>query len=173
MSYTLSQAGAQMIGQFEGLRLTAYYDQVNVLTIGYGTTNAVLPASMKFGPGTTITAAQALQYLQYAVNTTFAPKVNAFVKVAINQNQFDSLVSFAYNLGAGNLGASTLLRMLNAGNFAGAQQQFLLWNKAGGVVARGLTNRRLSEATNFGPLCRADLIAQCLNGVDPSINPNA
>jgi len=170
MSYTLSQAGAQMIGQFEGLRLTAYYDQVGVLTIGYGTTNAVLPPSMQFGPGTTITQAQAVQYLQYAVNTKFAPAVNNLVKVSITQQEFDSLVSFAYNLGAGSLANSTLLRLLNAGQYGAAQKQFLVWNKAGGVAVRGLTNRRLGEAANFGPLSRSALIAQCLNGVDPA-NP--
>lgn len=169
MSYTLSSAGAQMIGQFEGLRLTAYYDQVGVLTIGYGTTNSVLPPSMKFGPGTTITQAQAVALLQYAVNTTFGPKVNALVQVPLSQNQFDSLVSFAYNLGAGSLASSTLLRLLNAGQIGAAQKQFLVWNKAGGVAVRGLTNRRLGEAVNFGPLGRQDLINQCLNGVDPSV----
>jgi lysozyme len=168
MSYTLSSAGAQMIGQFEGLRLTAYYDQVGVLTIGYGTTNSVLPPSMKFGPGTTITQAQAVTLLQYAVGTIFAPKVNALVKATLTQNQFDSLVSFSYNVGAGNLSSSTLLRLLNAGQFGAAQKQFLVWNKAGGVAVRGLTNRRLCEAVNFGPLGREDLISQCLNGVDPA-----
>lgn len=168
MSYTLSSAGAQMIGQFEGLRLTAYYDQVGVLTIGYGTTNAVLPPSMQFGPGTTITQAQAVSLLQYAVNTKFAPAVNNLVQVPISQEEFDSLVSFAYNLGAGNLGSSTLLRYLNAGNISGAQQQFLVWDKAGGQTVRGLLIRRLTEAVNFGPLGRQDLINECLNGVDPA-----
>src|ERR1700739_3248082 len=100
MSYTLTSAGAQMIGQFEGRRLTAYYDQVGVLTIGYGTTNAVLGSSMQFGPRTTITQAQAAQVLQYAKNTKFAPPVNNLVKLSITQQEFDSLVSFAYNLGA-------------------------------------------------------------------------
>lgn len=169
--YTLSQAGANLIKQFEGLRLTAYYDQVGVLTIGYGTTNKVLPSNQQITPGMTITEAQATALLQLGVNSIFSPSVNKLVTASIAQNQFDSLVSFAYNLGAGNLAASTLLRKLNAGDFAGAQQQFLLWNKAGGVVARGLTRRRLAEAANFGPLTSDQLIAQCLGGIDPNVTP--
>ena len=106
----------------------------------------------------------------YGVNNVFAPKVNALVKVPLTQNEFDSLVSFAYNVGSGNLASSTLLRLLNAGQYGAAQKQFLVWNKAGGVAMRGLTNRRLGEAANFGPLTRQQLIDQCLNGVDPA-NP--
>lgn len=170
-SYTLSSAGANLIKQFEGLRLTAYYDQVGVLTIGYGTTNAVLPAGQKITPGMTITEAQATALLMLGVNTIFSPGVNKMVSAAINQNQFDSLVSFAYNLGAGNLASSTLLRKLNLGDIAGAQAQFLVWNKAGGVVARGLTRRRLAEAANFGPRTSDQLIAQCLGGIDPNVTP--
>jgi lysozyme len=166
MSYTLSAAGANLIKQFEGLKLTAYYDSVGVLTIGYGTTNSVLPPSQQIKPGQTITEAQAEIFLALGVNK-FAPGVNNLVKFPITQGEFDSLVCFAYNVGTGNLASSTLLRKLNSGDIIGAQKEFLKWNKAGGQVLRGLTRRRLAEAVNFGSLTRQQLIDQCLGGVDP------
>lgn len=171
MAFTISQAGADLIKKFEGLRLDAYYDHIGVLTIGYGTTNSVLPADCKIKPGQCISLEKAEEYLRLGVDTNFSPAVNKLVKVQITQRQFDSLVSFAYNVGAGNLTSSTLLKKLNAGDVVGAQKEFLKWNKAGGKVARGLTRRRLAEAVNFGPLTRAQLIAQCLGGVDPDVKP--
>lgn len=168
MSQVLSDAGANLIKQFEGLRLTAYNDQVGVLTIGYGTTNSVLPADHRITPGMTITQAEANVLLHLGVDTKFSPAVSTLVKVPLTQNQFDSLVCFAYNVGPGNLASSTLLRKLNARDYAGAQQQFLVWNRAGGIPVRGLTRRRLAEAANFGPLTSQQLIAMCLGGIDPN-----
>jgi GH24 family phage-related lysozyme (muramidase) len=75
--------------------------------------------------------------------------VNNLVTVELNQNQFDAMVSWVYNLGGGNLGASTLLKVLNAGDFAGVPAQMLRWNKAGGKVLEGLTRRRQAEADLF------------------------
>lgn len=169
MSYVLSNQGANLIKQFEGLKLTAYRDQVGVLTIGYGTTNAVLPADHQITPGMTITQPQADALLHLGVDTKFSPAVNKFVTVPLTQNQFDSLVCFAYNVGPGNLQSSSLLRYLNARNYAAAQLEFLKWNRAGGVAVRGLTRRRLAEAVNFGGLDRATLISRCLGGVDPDV----
>ncbi|MBO9712617.1 lysozyme [Sphingomonas sp.] len=68
---------------------------------------------------------------------------------ATSQNQFDALVSFAYNVGIGNLGRSTLLRLHKAGNFAGARAEFAKWNKAKGQVMAGLTRRRAAEAALY------------------------
>lgn len=167
MSHVLSDPGANLIKQFEGLRLTAYRDQVGVLTIGYGTTNSVLPSNQQITPGMSITQEKADELLHLGVDTKFSPAVNSLVKVVLNQSQFDSLVCFSYNVGSGNLQNSSLLRFLNAGNYAAAQLEFLKWNKAGGVTVRGLTRRRLAEAVNFGGLDRATLIQKCLGGVDP------
>ncbi|WLH87869.1 lysozyme [Pseudomonas sp. FP453] len=69
--------------------------------------------------------------------------------MAINQGQWDALMSFTYNLGAANLGTSTLLKLLNAGDYPGAAEQFPRWNKAGGQVLAGLTKRRAAERVMF------------------------
>ena len=79
----------------------------------------------------------------------FIKAVNDLVAVPINQDQFDALVSFAFNLGAGNLKQSTLLRKVNARDFAGAAQEFQRWNKGGGKVLPGLTRRRACEGLLF------------------------
>lgn len=167
----MSKIGIALLQAFESLKLVAYYDQVKVLTIGYGTTNSVLPANCKIVPGQCITEAKALEYLRLSLTNIFEPGVRNLLKVNVTQNQFDALVDFAYNLGVAALAGSTLLKKLNAGDFAGAQKEFLKWNRAGGVPVRGLTRRRLDEAALFGPLTRKDLIAQCLSGVDPDIKP--
>jgi lysozyme len=75
--------------------------------------------------------------------------VDRLAKVEVSQNQFDALVDFSFNLGCTSLGESTLLRMVNAGDFDGAAKQFLRWNKAGSKVLRGLTKRRQAEAELF------------------------
>ena len=79
----------------------------------------------------------------------FVAAVNNLVNVPVNQDQFDALVSFAFNVGANNLRNSTLLKKLNAGDFAGAAQEFQRWNKAKGKVLPGLTRRRACEALLF------------------------
>ena len=76
--------------------------------------------------------------------------VNTLVSVPLNQNQFDALVSWVYNLGGGNLKASTLLKVLNSGDYEGVPAQIMRWNKAGGKVLEGLTRRRQAEADLFG-----------------------
>ena len=108
-----SPRGRALIEKFEGLRLTAYQDMVGVWTIGYGHTGPDVKA------GLTITQQQAEQLLINDL-ARFNNGVNALVTVKINQNQFDALISFSYNLGLGSLQQSTLLRLLNAGNFQAA-----------------------------------------------------
>lgn len=75
--------------------------------------------------------------------------VKSAVKVPLNANQYGALVSFTYNLGAANLGKSTLLKKLNAGDYAGAAGQFRHWNKAGGKILPGLVKRREAERKLF------------------------
>lgn len=136
-----SQKGLDLIKSFEGLRLSAYKDVVGVVTIGYGTTSGVKM-------GDTITKERAEELLREDVKR-FEDQVMRLVKVRLTQGQFDALVSFIYNLGAGNLSNSTLLRLLNAGDYAGAAAQFERWNKAGGKTLAGLVRRRAAERALF------------------------
>ena len=141
-NFKYSSTGLALTKQFEGLVLTAYQDSVGVWTIGYGHTGTDVKQ------GLTITEDQATILL--AADVAWAVTcVNKSVTSAINQNQFDALVDFTFNLGCNSLGQSTLLKMVNAGDFAGAAGQFLRWNKAGGKVLAGLTKRRQAEADLF------------------------
>lgn len=141
-NFKYSAAGLALTKQFEGLELKAYQDSVGVWTIGYGHTGADVK------PGLTITEEQASVLL--AADVAWAVTcVNKSVKSAINQNQFDAMVDFVFNLGCAAFGQSTLLRMVNAGDFVGAAGQFLRWNKAGGKVLAGLTKRRQGEMALF------------------------
>ncbi|WP_047248625.1 lysozyme [Chromobacterium subtsugae] len=138
----INTAGLNLIKQFEGLRLQAYQDAVGVWTIGYGHTGADVRA------GQTISQTQAEQLLQNDL-TRFETGVTGQVKTPLNGNQFSALVSFSYNLGLGNLQSSTLLRLLNQGDYAGAAAQFPRWDRAGGQQLPGLLKRRLAEQTLF------------------------
>ena len=145
-----SAAGRKLIEQREGVVLTAYRDSAGVLTIGVGHTSAA--GSPTVTPGMTITAAEASEIL-YRDLAVFETAVNSLVKVPLNQNEFDALVSFAFNVGAGALKTSTLLKRLNAGDRKAAADQFLVWNKitVGGKkkTLQGLVNRRKSEREQF------------------------
>lgn len=138
---TYSPNGFKLTEQFEGLQLTPYKDVAGVWTDGYGNTHGVVP-------GVSITPEKAQADL--ASNIEGAEfVVNRVVTVPLTQNQFDALVDFVFNLGSGNFQSSTLLRLLNGGNYSGASQEFPKWNHAGGVVVEGLTRRRLAEQALF------------------------
>lgn len=136
-----SDKGIALIQDSEGLRLTAYKDSVGIATIGWGHTGDVKM-------GTTITRAEAERILREDLHD-FERAVTRLVRVPITQNQFDALVCFSFNVGAKALENSTLLKLLNAGNKAGAASQFANWNKAGGKVLPGLVTRRAAEAKLF------------------------
>lgn len=136
-----SQKGIDLIKSFEGLRLKSYQDSVGVWTIGYGTTRGI-------GPGMSITTEQAERMLMNDI-ARFEPELDKQAKVSLSQSQWDALMSFIYNLGSANLGSSTLLKLLNSGDYAGAAEQFPRWNKAGGQVLAGLTKRRAAERAMF------------------------
>ena len=106
------------------------------------------PNGVRVKRGDKITQAQADQYIANDV-ATFERAVNMLVNVPLNQNQFDALVSFTYNLGATNLSASTLLKKLNSKDYNGAAGEFQKWNKAGGKVMTGLVRRRKAEMELF------------------------
>lgn len=142
----VSKEGRKKISLYEGNELTAYKDQVGVWTIGVGHTAAAgLPEPRK---GMTITAEESDQILSRDL-VLFEGVVNKAVKVPLNQNQFDSLVSLALNIGGGAFSKSTLVKKVNAKDYAGAAEQFLVWNKAGGKVNDGLVNRRAKERKTF------------------------
>lgn len=141
-----STNGINLIKSFEGLRLKAYDDSVGVWTIGFGTIK--YPNGTRVKAGDSCTSQQAEDYLHNDL-TSFENAVNRLVKAKLTQNQFDALVSFTYNLGETNLSKSTLLKKLNAGDYQGAADQFLVWNKAGGKVMKGLVRRREAERALF------------------------
>lgn len=136
-----SRAGRDLIKQFEGLRLDAYRDPVGIWTVGYGHT----PAQ----PGQRISHAEAEELLD-ADLLTAESAVRAQITAPLTQGQFDALVSFTFNLGARRLQDSTLRRLLNGGDYAGAQEEFGRWIHAGGRKLPGLVARREAEAALFG-----------------------
>lgn len=141
-----SDKGIALIKQFEGCKLTAYQDSVGVWTIGYGWTQPVDGKPIR--AGMTIKQETAERLLKTGL-VRYESDVSRLVKVGMTQGQFDALVSFTYNLGARSLSTSTLLRKLNTGDYAGAADEFLRWNKAGGKALNGLTRRREAERALF------------------------
>ena len=141
-----SEKGIALIKEFEGCKLTAYRDSVGVWTIGYGWTQPVDGKPIR--AGMTIKQETAERLLKTGL-VSYESDVSRLVKVGLSQGQFDALVSFTYNLGARSLSTSTLLRKLNAGDYAGAADEFMRWNKASGKVLNGLTRRREAERALF------------------------
>jgi lysozyme len=149
----LSKDGEALIKSFEGLRLKAYCDSAGIWTIGYGST--------KYSDGKAIKTTDQLDSESKAsilfseTLKEYEDAVNKRVKVELTQNQFDSLVSITYNVGTGIMNASTLIKKLNAGDFAGAADQFLVWDKITDphtkkkIVNKTLAKRRLIERDNF------------------------
>jgi len=140
MRRQINAAGLALIKEFEGCVLHSYYDAADVPTIGYGHTGADVT------PGRTITQAQADALLSADLDK-FEDQVSGLVEVPLSDNQFAALVSFQYNTGA--LAGSTMLRMLNAGEYAEAAGQFELWVHAGSTVLPGLVRRRAAERALF------------------------
>ena len=136
-----SKQGLALTEQFEGCRLEAYLDQVGVPTIGYGHTRGVRL-------GMTCTQEQAEAWLREDI-ALCEQDVNTHVKVPLTQGEFDALVDFAFNLGCGSLNGSTLLHLLNAGDYHGAAAEFEKWDHAGGKVVSGLLRRRIAEEAEF------------------------
>ena len=142
----VSLFGVDLICGFEGKRLAAYDDGVGVWTIGFGTT--VYPNGIKVMKGDTCTEAQAKTYMVHDLKK-FEATVNKAVTVQLNQNQFDALLSLAYNIGASAFSQSTLVKKLNANDIRGAADQFDVWVNAGGKRMQGLVNRRAKEKALF------------------------
>lgn len=140
----IDTTGANLIKQFEGCKLKAYLDSVKVPTIGWGNTQYENGSKVKLGDTITQERADELFLLIVA---KFEDGVTKLLRWQITQNKFNALVSFAYNVGLGNLGKSTLLKKVNANpSDPSILAEFAKWNKAGGKVLLGLTRRRKAES---------------------------
>jgi|TARA_R100001460_G_scaffold4991_1_gene14016 lysozyme len=137
----ISAEGLALIKKFEGCELEAYQDAVGVWTIGYGHIKDVKE-------GMSITKQQAEEMLLEEL-VEYESYVLEAVNHQLDQCMFDALVSWTYNLGPSNLNASTMLKVLNAGDYDGVPEQIKRWNKAGGKVLTGLVRRREAEALLF------------------------
>ena len=140
-SMEISQEGLSLIKKFEGCKLQSYKCAAGVWTIGYGSTNGI-------EEGMEISQERADMLLLEDVEV-FEESINKLVEVPLEQNQFDALVSWTFNLGSTNLKNSTLLKVLNDKDYEGVPAQIKRWNKAGGEVLQGLVRRREAEALLF------------------------
>ena len=143
----ISEKGLSMIERFEGCLLKASNKLDGVWTIGYGQTGSYYGKRVRRGMTTTKALAHA--WLRDHSIKTYEDAVTQAVKVPLNQNQFDALVSFTYNVGVGALKQSTALRKLNAGDYAGAADALTMWTKCNGKVLAGLVRRRKEERALF------------------------
>lgn len=137
----ISAEGLALIKKFEGCELEAYKCSAGVWTIGYGHTKGV-------EEGMTITKDQAEEMLLEEL-VEYEKAVEEAVHNQLDQCMFDALVSWTYNLGPTNLNSSTMLKVLNAGEYDEVPAQIKRWNKAGGKVLEGLVRRREAEALLF------------------------
>ena len=164
----LSAEGLELIKRFEGFRSRQYTDVAGFPTIGYGH-RIVPPESFPGG----LSEPQAANLLARDVSAAELA-VGHLVKVALTQGQFDALVDFCFNLGAGRLASSTLLRCLNDGRYDAAAEQLLLWDLAGGEVNLGLKARREAELRlwkSAAHSCQVDPSSQPPQiGVAPSLS---
>lgn len=138
----IASHAATLVASFEGDVLKAYQDGNRVWTIGYGHTG------QDVHPGLVWTEDQAIAALRTNLLTS-ENDIERTVLVPVNQNEFDALTSFDYNIGVGHLRSSTTLRLLNEGNRQGASDAMLLWDKVDGKVSPGLLRRRTAERALF------------------------
>jgi lysozyme len=139
----LSDRGAQLIANFEGFRSCPYQDAVGVWTIGYGSTSGVGPRSK------CVSREQALARMKREVNATYGKAIDD-LPVELNQNQFDALTSFVYNVGPGGVAPSTGVgKAVRAKQWQRVVEEMQEWNKGGGQVLPGLVRRRREEGQLF------------------------
>lgn len=139
---TVSPQGRAFIQSWETLSLTPYAD-AGGRAVGWG--HRITPQDNITGP---ITYARAVELFNSDI-AAVQDAINSSVTVALTQNQFDALADFAYNVGVSGFANSTLVKLLNQGNYASVAQQLARWNKAQGQVNSDLTKRRSAEAQNF------------------------
>jgi GH24 family phage-related lysozyme (muramidase) len=134
----LSDKGRALLIELEGKRNHVYEDVAGLKTIGVG-------HLLKPGEDITYLTDEQVEELLTKDIAQFELAVNRFVNVKLNQNEFDSLVIFVFNVGIDAFYKSTLLKLINLSEFVGVPDQLMRWNKAGGKVVAGLTNRRKKE----------------------------
>ena len=140
MSYL--DAAAKIISDFEGEKLLAYKCPAGIWTIGFGHTGPDVNPTMR------ITSSDAVRLL-YDDMLEADKAIDELVEVPLRENPRAALISFIFNVGRNAFRTSTLLKLINAGNFPAASSQFARWNKAGGVVLPGLVKRRHHEKILF------------------------
>lgn len=147
MCMQVSDTGIDLIKRHEGFRAQPYLCPARVPTIGYGATYYAdgRRVAMTDAP---LSEAQATSLLRLHVQR-YADGIARYVQVPLMQGQFDALVSWAYNIGLEAARTSTLMRVLNNGNYLAAADQLLRWNRGGGRVLPGLTRRRQEERKLF------------------------
>lgn len=143
----IGDRGLDLIRAFEGFRADPYLDAVGVPTIGYGST--YYPDGQRVRLTDPPISEPEARRLMQATLAEFEDGISAALRVGVTQSQFDALVCWAFNIGVSAAQNSTLMKKLNSGDYSGAADQFLRWNKAGGVVLRGLTRRREAERELF------------------------
>lgn len=144
----LNDDGYLLISDFEGFSAVPYLCSAGVPTIGYGNTYYPDGKRVTMADKAT-TKKEAFEIFKHTADR-FALSVNRYLKKPVTQNQFNSLTSFAYNLGTGNFAGSTLLKKVNINpNDPSIKTEFLKWDKAGGKVVKGLTTRRNKEQENY------------------------
>jgi lysozyme len=144
----LDKRGYDLIKEFEGLSLKPYLCSAKISTIGYG--NTYYPNGKKVTMNDAPITKQRAEELLVFIADKFASEVLKLIKSKVTQNQFNALVSFAYNVGVTNLSKSTLLRLVNINpNDGNIAKEFLKWNKANKVPLQGLTNRRIKESALY------------------------
>lgn len=144
----IDKKGLSLIAEFEGLSLKPYKCSAGVPTIGYGSTYYENGIKVNMSDAA-ITKQRAEQLLQHTADR-FASKVFNLLKKPVTQNQFNALVSFAFNVGSGALASSTLLKLVNVNpNDAMIAKEFLKWNKVNKIPVQGLTNRRIKESALY------------------------
>jgi lysozyme len=144
----LSDKGYELIKRFEGFSDRPYKCPAGISTIGYGNTYYPNGTKVKI-TDKQITREYANEILAHIADE-FSEDVLKLVKSKITVNQLNALTSFAYNVGVANLAKSTLLKLVNINpNDGNIAKEFLKWNKAGGKVLNGLTNRRIAESALY------------------------
>lgn len=143
----LSTNGFNLLAELEGVVLNPYKDSVGIPTIGIGSTyyEDGTKVTMK---DKAITKERAIQLAKNVVKS-FEQQVNKSILLPMTQNQFDAMILLCYNIGKSGFARSSVVRHFNLGNIQRAADSFLLWNKAGGRVSKGLTNRRQKERNLF------------------------
>lgn len=140
-----SKKGIEVIKTFEGFRSKPYLDSAGIPTIGYGFT--IYPDGRRVTLNDKHITKEEADRIMKLVLRKYEECVNELVKKEINQNQFDALVSFVYNVGCNSFKKSTLLKKVNRNpSDISIKEEFLKWNKAGGKELKGLTRRRTVEA---------------------------